>query len=228
MVFGDVETYPGYQHDISLMDVLLENRQGNFVEVSADVGVTLAEHSNAVATADVDNNGYADLIISNRGLLTHKNEASIWLNIAGKNGKRHFKLSTHHGVVSTELGASGLGIDTFDYDLDGDVDIVIGNERGKWHLFNNQQSQGNFIIAELPIIHSSGKAVNGALVKISACDKTQQQRVGATGAMYSSTFNNFIHFGLGDCKQPVDVKVVWSNGSESTQRSPVNTRIKVH
>ena len=25
-------------------------------------------------------------------------------------------------------------------------------------------------------------------------------------------FNNYIHFGLGECNKPVQVKVVWTNG----------------
>ncbi|MDC2891286.1 hypothetical protein [Psychrosphaera algicola] len=25
-----------------------------------------------------------------------------------------------------------------DYNLDGQLDVVVGNDRGKWHLFKNQ------------------------------------------------------------------------------------------
>ena len=52
----------------------------------------------------------------------------------------------------------------------------------------------------------------GALVTVEGCDLKQVRRVGATGAAYSLSFNPFVHFGLGECDEAIQVKVRWTNG----------------
>ena len=210
-VIQGVNAYRAFDHQKGLADILLENQNGKFTDVTSSAKLSLEEHTTCTTVADLDNNGFQDLIIVQRGDLIHKNEAIIYLN----RGKSQFERLNYHHIVSPELGAIGMGVETLDYDQDGKMDIILGNERGKWHLFKNNMSEAekaNWIVIDVG--HSPNKKATalGALVTVEACGQRQSQRVGATGAAYSLSFNPYVHFGLRDCSEPVKVTIKWTNG----------------
>ncbi|MDU0356300.1 CRTAC1 family protein [Paraglaciecola aquimarina] len=223
-----VQAYTASTHKPGLENVLLENRDGQFIDVTIKQNLTDKYHSNGVTIADLDNNGYQDIVVVERGNLVNVNSAKIYLN----NGSEFEKMA-EHGVVSTELGAIGMSVQSVDYDLDGQVDLVVGNERGKWHLFKNtfaslgsSTSLANYLSLDFTDFTSSKPSALGAMVKVSACGSTQSQRIGATGANYSLSSNLLVHFGLGACTQPAKVQVTWSDGSVSS-KNVVNFNQKV-
>ncbi|RPD93366.1 CRTAC1 family protein [Aureibaculum marinum] len=225
-VVHGVENYPEGNHPEGLNDILLENTGNRFKNVTKEYGLANKEHTMAVSVADFDNNGFQDLLIIRRGNLIHQNESIIYLN---SKDSRFVKLEKHN-IISTELGAIGMAVETLDYNQDGNVDVVLGNERGKWHLFKNElvEAQDNKYLT-VQVGHSKRGKVSplGALVKIESCKNDQMLRVGSTGAAYSLGHNNFVHFGLGDCTS-VKVKVIWTNGETETKRiSTVNKKIKI-
>ncbi len=217
-VVHGVSSYPAYEHPEGPSDILLENRNGKFKDVTKQANLYLKEHTTGVAAADFDNNGWQDLLIMRRGDLIHQNEALVHLN----RGKAGFTLLNRHNIVSQELGAIGAGVETLDYNQDGWVDVVFGSERGKWHLFKNTMQQGadsaKYIVVDVGNSESGKATGHGALVSVKACRTEQVKRVGSTGAAYSRGFNNFVHFGLGVCDGPVRVKVAWTNG-ETAERT---------
>ena len=224
-VLHGVLSYHAYEHPEGPTDILLENREGQFVDVTAEQQLLFSEHSMCVVTTDFDNNGWEDILIVPRGELVRPIKAIIFLNQAGKG----FKRLERHAAVTTELGAIGMAVEVLDYNLDGRQDIVIGQERGKWHLFRNTLplvEQTHFVevvVANAP----SGKATAlGAMVYLEACGTRQQRRVGATGANYSLGANTLIHFGLGECPGPVQITVEWTNGERVEQElSSVDHRV---
>lgn len=224
-VIHGVTAYPDYNHPKGLSDILLENKNGKFVDVTEKKKLYREAHTSGVAVADLDNNGLQDLLIVRRGDLIHENEALIYLN----QGETGFKQLKYHQIISTELGAIGLGLETFDYNHDGKVDVVIGNERGKWHLFKNTMSaaeNANFIVVEVGYSASGKATALGALVEVSSCNTKQIKRVGSSGAAYSRSFNHFVHFGLGTYEGPVKVTVTWTNGEALTQNvASLNNRV---
>lgn len=209
-IIHGVESYPAYKHPTALTDLLLENRNGKFIDVSKSAHLTLTENSMGVTVADIDNNGHQDLVIIKRGNLISANESLVYLN----NGLKSFELSNHHGVISPELGAIGFSVEPVDFNLDGKIDLVVGNERGKWHLFENSAEQftnNNYLVIKVGDAPSEKSSALGALVKVEACGNSQMKRVGSTGASYSLSFDSNVHFGLGACKQPAKVSITWSN-----------------
>ena len=220
-----VNAYPESKHAKGLTDILLENKNGKFTDVTKQANLYFEDNTTGVAVADLDNNGFQDILITRRGDLIHKNESIVYLN----QGKSGFRKLSFPNIISPELGAIGMGIETIDYNNDGKVDVVIGNERGKWHLFKNtmkEAEKNNFIVVEVGN-SPSGKCTGlGALVKVEDFRNKQVQRVGSTGANYSLSFNNFIHFGLGECRDAINVKVTWTNG-ETMVKSIANLNGKV-
>lgn len=209
-IFHGVENYKQAAYKKGLPDILLENKNGKFYDVTKKYNLFLEEHTNDVTIADIDNNGFQDILINPRGDLVHEIKATIYLN-AGEEG---FKRIDHHAVLTPELGAIGMGIEAFDYNNDGNLDLLIGNDRGKWHLFKNKtvaNTNNQFLIIDVRNSPSGKATALGAIVNIQNCNNEQTKIVGSTSDAYSQSFNNLIHFGLGKCSKPVSIKVIYTN-----------------
>ena len=215
-VVHGVKSWTDYNHPAGLTDILLENKDGRFEDVTQINNLFFKEHTTGAAVADFDNNGWSDLIVLRRGDLIHENESLVFLN----SGEEGFEPLKRHHVISPELGAIGLGVQTLDYNQDGKMDVILGNERGKWHLFKNQMEEAqkaNYVVVEVGNSPRDNATALGALVTMESCNQKQVKRVGTTGAMYSLGFNPFVHFGLGACGNSVKIKVVWTNGETAEQ-----------
>ena len=226
-VIHGVATYPPFNHQKGLNDILLENKNGKFVDVTKQRNIYLEDHTTSAAIADFDNNGFEDILVVRRGDLIHENESLIFLN----QGKSGFKQLPNSTILSTELGAIGMGVEVLDYNQDGLVDVILGNERGKWHLFKNTlptAKASKFIVIEVGKSPSGKASGLGAIVRIQSCDKKQIRRVGSTGAAYSLSFDPFLHFGLGTCASTVKVNVTWTNGETIEQTiTSLNEKVKL-
>ncbi|WP_299255648.1 CRTAC1 family protein [uncultured Aquimarina sp.] len=219
-----VSSYPKTKNPEGLNDILLENIGNKFKDITKEFGLSKKEHNMAASVADFDNNGFQDLLVVRRGDLIHANESTIYLN----EGRSGFKKLHGHNVISTELGAIGMAVETLDYNQDGKVDVIIGNERGLWHLFKNQSvNKLNGYLTVKVGNSKSGVSALGATVEVKSCKNNQIQRVGATGAQYSLSNNTLVHFGLGNCFS-AEVKVIWTNGETETKTvSTINKIIKI-
>lgn len=205
---------------------LLENRNGEFVDVTESLGIDIQEQTTSVAAADFNNDGYMDLAITPYGNMALPVEHYVLMNEQGKG----FKKLPHVGLISDEIGATGVGITAFDYDQDGRMDLVYGNERGRWYLAQNQlpkSALGNFIKVEVGASAKQQAQPTGARVTISACGKQQTQHVGATGDGFHHMLNSKMHFGIGKCNNVEKVDVIWANGEEqSTLNVEASTSVK--
>ncbi|TMM55764.1 CRTAC1 family protein [Maribacter algarum] len=200
--------YPKYEHPAGLSDILLENKNGTYINVSTKMGFIEKEHTVGVSIADMDNNGYPDILVVKRGNLVFENEALLYLN---QNGKT-FSKAQNHGITTADMGAVGMALEVLDYDLDGDMDAILGNERGKWHLFQNNTPENKSVT--ITIDHSPSKKATalGAVVTVKGCTGKQTKRIGSSGSQYSLSFDTNVHFGLGACSKAVTVEVRWTNG----------------
>ncbi|WP_303317306.1 CRTAC1 family protein [Flavivirga abyssicola] len=216
-----VKDYPKYGNPEGLSDILLENKGKKFQDATKKMNLLFKAHSSAATVADFDNNGFQDILIVPRGNLVNENEAIVFMN----KGESGFEKLQGHNIISTELGAIGMAVENLDFNNDGKVDVVIGNERGKWHLFeNNVTKTNNYLVVQVGDAPSKKATALGALVTIKSGKNIQQRRIGSTGAQYSLSFNNRVHFGLGSSNQPVKVKITWTNGETVEHKiSKLNT-----
>lgn len=208
-----VSDYPEYNHPKGLSDVLLENKNGKFIDVTRKANLFLEEHTVGVSVADFDNNGFQDILIIRRGEMVFENEAILYIN----QGDFKFQPLEHHGLSTSDIGSMGMAVEVLDYNFDGKIDVVIGNERGKWHLFKNTSlvtKKNAFLTVEIGNAPSGKATALGALVSLDGCTGKQLKRIGTTGSAYSLSFNNMVHFGIGDCTKPIKIEVVWSNGEK--------------
>ncbi|TRX57980.1 CRTAC1 family protein [Thalassomonas sp. M1454] len=208
---------------------LLENKGGKFVDVTQSLNVTVGGQSTSATTGDFNNDGWQDLLIVPYGNMANTQHPILLLNQQGK----QFNQDNTHGLYAGELGVTGGSIENFDYDSDGDLDIIYSHERGKWHLFENSTNklaskERNFIIVDVNTSPKHKVSSIAASVEVQACDKSIVRRVGATSSPFSQGENTKLHFGLGSCNKVDSVNVVWSNlERQSINNVSINTLTKI-
>lgn len=137
-------------------NVLFKNvGAGRFADVTAEVGLTHVGHSQTPMFFDADNDGDLDLFLPNTANWTEDefNNASHYFLGKGGDGFNQVILSpkefntmyrNHNGVfedVTEESGLRGRGwagdATAFDYDDDGDTDLVVTSMFGRSQLHQN-------------------------------------------------------------------------------------------
>ncbi|MDO6641887.1 CRTAC1 family protein [Shewanella sp. 5_MG-2023] len=226
-VVHGVEDYKTSAKPEGLSDLLLENQNGKFIDVSAKVGLIDTEHSTGVTIGDFDNNGFSDVLVFRRGNLISANNALMYMNHSANGQSRVFEKLENSGVFSTELGATGMSGEVLDYDNDGQLDVVTGHERGMWHLYRNQgtlPANNGHVQVNVGLSPNQKASALGALVTVSACNVSQVRRIGSNGANYSMSFNHQLLFGIGSCSDDYQVSVKWTNGETKASKVKANER----
>ena len=173
----------------------------------------------ATAFIDYDNDGYQDLFVANGHL--HDNLAEIGQE--GTYGQRNLLFRNNRDGTFTESSENlgeGMKLEdvsrgaTFaDYDLDGDIDIVVTNSNTPPRLLRNDGgNQKNWLQIRLISTNGSTDAI-GARVKITSGELTQTREV-RSGDGYLSQRDLTLHFGIGDYEMVDSIAVRWQSGVE--------------
>jgi hypothetical protein len=209
-VVHGVTSSPSVSNIENLPLVLLENQNGVFIDATAKLGIQITEQTTSATVGDFNNDGWSDIFIVRYGNMAKQTEQILLLNKAGKT----FAAATEHGLISKELGATGGAAESFDYDQDGDLDLVYSNERGLWHLFTNNSTDSTQQFVRVTVGDSPTRAATaiGAKLTIQACGNVYIRVVGASSSAFSQGANNQLHVGLGECHTIDSAELRWTNG----------------
>lgn len=120
-------------------DVLYRNNgDGTFTDVTQDAGLTALGRGLGAIWTDVDNDGSPDLYIAN-----DREPNFLYRN----NGDGAFtELAELHGIARNEHGdvESSMGIDTADYDNDGDFDVILTHYQAETNTLYQNDGNGVF------------------------------------------------------------------------------------
>ena len=149
---------------------------------------------------DFDNDGALDLIIAGESEVKGGRGLFLYHN----NGKGNF---TDASNLLPEEPGSGKQLAFFDYNDDGDLDLVIAGLNGGVFLFRNDGGNINHYIRMKLVGLRAGSAKNnhfgiGAKVEIRSGDLYQSMVV---------TDPN-VHFGLGNRARADVIRITWTNG----------------
>jgi hypothetical protein len=147
-------------------DFLLENDgKGKFADVTARAGVSDPRWSVGAAFFDADRDGDLDLYVSNYFSMAVAVDPKCWRKVdcpyfdipaaCGPKGMVPeadcYYVNRGDGTfrdasrrVKDVAPSYGLGVVAFDHDLDGDVDVYVGNDSQPNHLFDND-GKGDFV-----------------------------------------------------------------------------------
>lgn len=190
--------------------IFFRNDGGSFVQV--DLGFILTSFDFQVMSADLDNNGYTDIVITG-------GEDYILYN----QGDFNFILEEHpFGFYHVHTASLG------DIDNDGFIDAYVGygkpilepgNRRDA--IWINEGNENNYVKFSL-----KGKTVNrsaiGAKVKVFSPLGVQQRYIQA-GQSYGVVLSDILHFGMAEEEVIDSIEVIWPGGmKEKYQNLSVN------
>ena len=160
--------------------------------------------------ADVDNDGYLDLLVAGRS--TRKDKYQSGLLLLHNNGQG--KYTDASSSLPPELGIIEL-VKTADLDNDGDLDIIIMNDRGNVRIMRNDGGNlNNFLKVRLAGLRTGSSKNNyfgfGSKVEVKSGGLYQMRHVNKTVS----------HFGLGNRAGADVVRVLWSNGVPQNRFTP--------
>jgi len=116
-------------------------------------------------------------------------------------------------VNGADRPEDGRGLSIFDYDRDGQLDLLIRNFRQPAVLLRNQGRSGHWLQLKLVGVRSNRDAV-GARVQIRTETGLQSRNVTA-GSGYLSGSSLVQHFGLGPTARVASVDVDWPSGAHT-------------
>lgn len=198
----------------------LNNGDRTFTDVTDDAGVRDGGWGWGATFFDYDNDGDQDLAMTN-GMISESDFAvpfyddpvKLWQN----DGNGVFTdVAQQEGFTDT---GSGKGILTFDYDLDGDLDIFVVNNGDHPKLYRNDADASNaFLKVQLEGTESNRDGIGAFVTLIADPDGPAQTRyVTGGGTNYLSQSDMTVHFGLGQREDPVhELMIEWPSGLKQT------------
>jgi len=181
---------------------------------------------------DYDNDGYLDLFLANG----HIQDNLVELGQEGMYGQRNCLFhNTGDGTfteMSSQLGPgmrleeASRGAAFADYDLDGDIDILVTNLNGPARLLRNDGGNRKNWLAVRLIGAGRADAI-GARVTVRLGESLQMREV-RSGSGYLSQNDLHLLFGLSDRTTVDRVEIRWPGGKKQTlDRVPANQTITV-
>lgn len=246
----------GYHYQYSRN--MLQRNRGNILDTTKVVFSEIGQLKNVATTdwswnaafADLDNNGFKDLFVTN-GIPRRPNDLDFTNYTA--NEIVMDSLSDMEGLAKMPEGAArnycfanigerfentsetwGLnrrgfsnGALTIDLDNDGDLDIVVNNLNAPALVYeNNTAAFGKtyYLTVEL-----EGRIENrngiGARAYVFSDEKLQLQENTLTSGWLSSRNSNKLHFGLGGSEKVDSVRVVWPDGNIQVVKNPIKNTV---
>ena len=200
-------------HGNSLM---VNDGDGTFRERAAEYGVRRGGQGWATAITDLDNDGDADLVHATRQFSRYfvgdelRNAASVF---------RFYRYPVvrervddgFEAVRADDAGfeqTDGRGLAHFDFDRDGDADLLVADADGRFRLYENVGADGGAVQVTL---RADDRPTLGATVTL-ATDGTEQTKFRTTETDLLSQDTRTLHFGVGDADSAT-VTVAWPDGA---------------
>lgn len=221
----------------------LNNGDGTFSDVAEISGVAYTDWSWAPLFVDLNNDGWKDLFVSN-GMRRDVNN-NDYLDFSGRlyaekkiteenqyrlvdfipenpvdnfvfvnTGQLKFKKEEENWGLSYRGFTHGVAY--ADFDMDGDLDLVLNNQDAKSIIFQNNTRQvfdkQNYFRLRL-----KGGTTNryglGAKASITTKDGTVQTQELILSRGYQSSIEPVLHFGLGKMDEVASLRITWPDGS---------------
>jgi hypothetical protein len=208
----------------------LYNNDGNgqFHDVSLSSGVNHGSWGWGTCFADFNNDMYLDIFHVNGfpsllvGESDFVNDASRMF-INNKDGK-FFEFSRALNLNDTGMGRAIL---CFDNDRDGDIDILVSNNRGESKFYQNNLDNGNNYITLKLLQGNTNIDAIGAKIQLIAGGTTQIRQILAGGSFASSS-PTAQHFGLAQSSSIDSILITWpDNTTQLLQNIEVNQYLTI-
>ncbi|MEN3324474.1 FG-GAP-like repeat-containing protein [Mariniflexile soesokkakense] len=218
IAFGDYNNdgfFDMYITDVLLNPLLTNKGDNTFVDLAVEQGVQLGGWSWDTVFSDFDLDGDEDLLVLNgfeyKG---HSTEKNIYYQNRHANGIPKFidkSVDSNLGELTISVGAG-----VFDFDNDGDEDILVTNTdrpsffyENKTRDFTNTVQGLNWLKVNLEGTISNRDAIGTKLVL-----KTNKGKLSRyySGKGFLSQNLKSVHFGLANANQIQELRITWPSG----------------
>ncbi|WP_370981134.1 FG-GAP-like repeat-containing protein [Agaribacterium sp. ZY112] len=194
----------------NLQDILLINEGDHFSTADASWNIPQGGNHWGVTYGDFNNDSFNDIFVYRYGYIRDRIADYTLLNT----GNNSFEIVTSQESTHTAGVSHADSGQAFDFDLDGDVDILSGDDQyGNWHLFRNDaDASANYSLVRVGYSPIENIDPISAQVVVQTTNNTYYKRVGSAGESHSQSLLNTVHFGLGDESSIESVSIRWRNG----------------
>jgi hypothetical protein len=183
-----------------------------FVDRAAELGVTDTAWGWGTAFLDIDLDADLDLyavqgmdeLVGDHSVPVRDATARLFLD----DGTGGFTTAPRNGC---EVPGDQRTVIPFDYDRDGDLDLLVTQVAREALLLENRTEGGRSITVDLT---AGGSAAAGARITVVCGDRTVTQVVLAGGSYLAGPPMEAV-FGLGDAPRADEIRVLWADGKET-------------
>ncbi len=206
---GDLDFYGGQSGSNKLYS---NDGDGTFTDVTSSAGVAgTSLTTKGVAWGDYDNDGDLDLYVA------HQNGAN---QLFQNDGSGSF--TDVAPILGLNDGSQSYGVGWADFDLDGDLDLFVGNKSGSSKLFINNIVDSNYLKVKVKGAGAGGAPIDGTGSRVelwnSAGTSLLAIREISGGEGMGSHSPRIVHFGLADSwggsSGTYTVKIKFTGGNE--------------
>jgi hypothetical protein len=200
--------------------------KGNFDEVSDEAGITVPTRGVlgfGGGFLDYDNDGRLDLFVANGHVYPEVEQVSPDVRFKQINslfhneGKGKFSEATKQSGPGFDTPYVGRGVAFADFDNDGFVDVLVGNNGDPPLLLRNTGANGRHFVNIGFVGHPSNRDAMGTRVRVTAGGVTQIREI-IGGGSYLSQSDLRANFGLGAATKIDSLEVTWLGGKKQTFR----------
>ncbi|MEM9673514.1 MAG: VCBS repeat-containing protein [Bacteroidota bacterium] len=229
--------YQYMQNSLQLNNGVYQNGIPQFSDIARFAGVATTDWSWGALLADLDNDGWKDVLITN-GMKRDVNNNDANQQIQAKSetvyagrytpsidmlpsqpinnyifrnqGDLSFTQTTEEWGLDYEGFSNGIAY--ADLDNDGDLDVVINNLDAEASVFINETNteQSHYLTVRLEGPDNNTYGLNSQ-VTVKTADQQQWQEITLTRGFQSSVAP-VLHFGLGEAIQIESVEIIWPDG----------------
>jgi hypothetical protein len=194
----------------------------DITETSGIAGAIIGKGSWGAELFDFDNDGDLDMVAANG---TAEELILQYPILMENDGKGHFRNVGPAKSKYFSTKRSGRGLTVWDFDNDGDMDIVISHvdKQATCALLRNDGGNSNHWIGFTLKGKDGVAAAIGARVVITAGGK-KQVLINQWTTSYLSNQDPRLHVGLGKAKLVEEIEITWSDGKIETYRKIAGDR----
>ena len=187
-----------------------------FVNKARELGMAFFAISWGANFADFDHDGDVDLFVANGDLNPNcVAMADFYFENLGDKFEDHARAM---GLADYGLGRGSV---TFDYDNDGDLDLLVVNQEpvlsypvpSFTRLYRNDSTSGNWIKIALKGIEAESHGI-GSKIEVEAGGRKMIREIDGGGSSHISQNSVIAHFGLGNTSKIDKITVYWTGGNK--------------
>ncbi len=237
----DLNVRSGFHHQYMRNMLHINNGNNSFSEIGQVAGISNTDWSWAPLLADLDNDGFKDLYVTNgyfrdytnrdfidymdnyvqqKGLIKRQDVLEIIKNMPASNVVNYvyhndgtMKFTKKNSAWGMNYASNSNGAAYADLDNDGDLDLVVNNINQDAFIYENNSISKEHHYLQVQL---QGQGMNslGIGAKVTVFSNGQQQKLEQmTARGYLSSISPILHFGLGKVVSIDSLKVEWNNNT---------------